>query len=147
MLTRKAVLGFASFCAMLERRCEARGEIEIPKGLPESSVRGWRIARAGVAEEGSAVVARARRVFLMTALSGVDFLNAETGRAALRGVVGARKSRYSCEVAAVRLYALAALGVTFAGLSVRAPTRLAARKHEVHMVDGDCIVVVSSIRI
>lgn len=93
MLTRKAELGLASFSAMLERRCEARGDMEMPMGVPESSVRGWRIGRAGVATEGSVEEASVRRVLVMTELSGAAFENAETGRAALRSVEGARKSR------------------------------------------------------
>jgi hypothetical protein len=76
MLTRRAVLGFASLAAMEESRCEARGDMEMPRGLPESSVRGWRTARAGAAREGSVVVARVRRVIEEV---GVSLLSADAG--------------------------------------------------------------------
>lgn len=143
MLTRKAVLGFASFCAMVERRCEARGDIEMPMGAPESSVRGCRIARAGVAREGSAVVAAVRRAYEVTEATGVFFLSACTGLAVLFNADGARKSRYgSCKVAAVWLYPLAVLCTMLVVRTVRAVTLLTARKHEMHIVDDEAIAVV-----
>ena len=49
-------------------------------------------------------------------------------------------------MAAVRLYALAVMTVAFAGPAVRTPARLAARRHEVHMVEGEAMVVVLSTR-
>ena len=92
MLTRRAALGFASLVAIEERRCEARGDMDIPMGAPESSVRGWRIARAGVAAEGSEVVARVRRARCAAETMGLLFLSAMLGLAVLLSD-GARKSR------------------------------------------------------
>jgi len=65
MEMRSASEGFASLVAMVCRRCEARGAMEIVMGVPESSVRGFCMGWAGVAvvegDDGAAVVARVRR--------------------------------------------------------------------------------------
>lgn len=65
METRSASAGFASLVAMVWRRFEARGDIEIVIGVPASSVRGFWMGRAGVplggGDVGAAVVARVRR--------------------------------------------------------------------------------------
>lgn len=81
----------------------------MPRGSPESLVRGFSVARAGVAAEGSAEVASARRTGCVIGALWALLLNAGRGFEAGREADGARKSRYSCDVAAVRLYALAAL--------------------------------------
>ena len=142
MLTRSALLGLASFCAMLDRRCEARGEMDIPSGAPESSVRGCRTARAGVAAEGSVVVASVRRESCGMEATRKLLLKVDACVEALGSADGARKSRWSCDVAAVRLYALAALCVVLAGLALYVAALRTARRHDEHMVDGEAMDVV-----
>jgi len=61
MLTRSARLGLLSPLDMACRRFDARGEMEMCIGLPESSLRGLRIGCAGRAAEGSEAVASVRR--------------------------------------------------------------------------------------
>ena len=108
MLTRSARSGLLSPAAILCRRFDARGAIEIDMGLPESSVRGFWIAWAGLAVEASAVVARVRRG-MRCACPRTDG-RVKIGLGALKAD-GTRKSRYnSCEVApeVALLYALEA---------------------------------------
>ena len=84
-----------------------------------------------------------RRVYEMTEAANVSLLSAETGLAILLNVDGARKSRYgNCKVAAVWLYPLAELCTIFVVRTARTATSLATRKHDMHIVDGEAIVVI-----
>jgi hypothetical protein len=93
MLTRNARFGLLSPVEIFWSRFDARGAMEINIGLPESSVRGFWIGRAGFAVEASDDVARVRRGMCR----GRD--NAKTWAGIFlerfRGDEGARKSRYS----------------------------------------------------
>lgn len=80
------------------RRFDARGDIDINIGLPESSVRGFWIAWAGFARGISADVARFLRG--IRCADENSLIEIDIGLWVLRRVDGARKSRYSdCEVA------------------------------------------------
>ena len=145
MVTRKARFGLLSFVAMVCRRFEARGEMDMSMGLPESSVRGFCIAWAGFADDGSEVVARVRRgVFCACVRSEACVRKADTVLDCPFNAKGARKSRCrDCHVAAevALLYVLDVECTVFAGLNVVLFTPLlAARRHDAHIVTEEAMM-------
>lgn len=67
--------------------------MDMPSGAPESSVRGFRVTRAGVAAEGSVDVASVRREACIVETMRLLLRNAEVGFGDARDAEGARKSR------------------------------------------------------
>lgn len=140
MVTRRARLGLLSPDDMACKRFDARGDIAICMGLPDSSLRGFSTACAGRAADGSEDVARLRRDTRCTKALGI--IRPEAGRLDwfCRRMLGAKKSRYSGrEVAATAALLNARVGCwalrKVFGVPLLSKVILAARRHDVHVFD------------
>jgi hypothetical protein len=111
-------LGFLSLVDIACKRFEARGDMDMVIGFPESSFRGFKMGCAGFADERSEVVASVRRGPRCVKALDAGVCGTNEGLDDCLNADGAGKSRYSdLGVAAVvaLLYALKLLEMALAG--------------------------------
>lgn len=111
-------------------RFDARGEMEMCMGFPDSSLRGFCIACAGRAAEGSDAVAKDRRGACCIEGGDANALRAGDGRTCF-GAEGARNSRYGGREVVATLALLKAL---IGGADLLDAALLAARRQEAHIL-------------